>query len=213
MPESIATVLSSLALAISAFTAWLTFFRRGTVRSTKPTVFYFGPDGNEVRRPKVFLRALLFANSKRGRVIESLHLTLKRDATRQGFSVWVYGDKQLVRGSGLFVGETGFAANHHFLLSSDGANFTFLPGDYDVELIAKFVGSASSKVLLKQRLSLTPDLASAIGDGAGVYFDWVADADRYVPHIERRPKREPPLDPLAELMVHGNASRAGFGHP
>jgi hypothetical protein len=33
----------------------------------------------------------------------------------------MYGDEKLVRGSGLFVGETGVAANHHFLAPRDGS--------------------------------------------------------------------------------------------
>jgi hypothetical protein len=32
--------------------------------------------------PKVFLRTLLFATSKRGRVIESMHVALSRNETR-----------------------------------------------------------------------------------------------------------------------------------
>jgi hypothetical protein len=106
-------------LAISSLTAWLTLLRRGKVKLTQPTVIYFGPDrprGKEERAPpKVYLRALLFATSKRGRVIESMHVTLARNEASQTFNIWVYGDDRLVRGSGLFVGETGVAANHHFL--------------------------------------------------------------------------------------------------
>ena len=43
---------------------------------TQPTVIYFGPDAPRGREgsppPKVYLRTLLFATSKRGRVIESM---------------------------------------------------------------------------------------------------------------------------------------------
>jgi hypothetical protein len=51
--------VSVLALFISAVTAWLTLFRRGTVKMTQPTVIFFGPDhprSGEIL-PKIFLRA------------------------------------------------------------------------------------------------------------------------------------------------------------
>jgi hypothetical protein len=36
------TVVSVAALTISVITAWLTFFRKGTIQMTNPTVVYFG---------------------------------------------------------------------------------------------------------------------------------------------------------------------------
>lgn len=119
MNDPVALAVSVLSLAVSAVTAWLTLFRRGTVRMTQPTVIFFGPDsprsGREKGLPKIYLRTLLFSTSKRGRVIESMHVSLERSETRQNFNIWVHGDDKLVRGSGLYVGATGVAANHHFL--------------------------------------------------------------------------------------------------
>ena len=85
---------------------------------SRPTVIYFGPHywhPQPGAPPKVYLRTLLFSTSKRGRVVESMHIVIARNEARQTFNIWVYGDEKLVRGSGLFVGETGVAANHHFL--------------------------------------------------------------------------------------------------
>lgn len=111
MADPISLTVSVLALAVSSTTAWLTLFRRGTVEMTQPTVIFFGPDAarshDQIPLPKVYLRSLLFATSKRGRVIECMYVALSRNETRQNFNVWVYGDERLVRGSGLFVGETG----------------------------------------------------------------------------------------------------------
>jgi hypothetical protein len=119
--DPINTAISVSALAISSVTAWLTYGRRGTLRMSQPAVIYFGPDGSrtgmEPGTSKVYLRALIFATAKRGRIIESMHATLFHDEARQNFHVWVYGNDTLSRGSGLFVGETGVAANHHFLTS------------------------------------------------------------------------------------------------
>jgi hypothetical protein len=113
-------VISLVSLLVSVATAWLTLFRRGTVRMTQPTVIYFGPDSPLSSRnsplPKIYLRTLLFATAKRGRVIESMHVALARNETHQNFNIWVYGNEKLVRGSGLFVGETGSKQIIIFLL-------------------------------------------------------------------------------------------------
>ncbi|HEX4158840.1 MAG TPA: hypothetical protein VHY79_10215, partial [Rhizomicrobium sp.] len=165
---------------------------------TQPTVIYFGADKAHWREqrapPKVFLRTLLFATARRGRVIQSLHVTLTRNEARQTFNVWVYGEKdQLVRGSGLFVGEAGIAANHHFLTTPDGSPFTFIEGSYHLELFAQLLGDRRPKRLLSQRLDISRDLATALRDEkAGLYFDWGPDSGRYLPHIEMR---EPEIDP------------------
>lgn len=73
MISSISLAVSVLALAISGLTAWLTLLRKGTVLMTQPTVIFFGPDGgpkSDEPHWKVYLRALLYATSKRGRIVE-----------------------------------------------------------------------------------------------------------------------------------------------
>jgi hypothetical protein len=110
MVDPFSLAISTLSLAVATTTAWLTLFRRGTVKMTQPTVIYFGPDHprsqEEIPLPKIYLRTLLFTTSKRGRVIESMHVALSRNEMHQNFNIWVYGERgNLVRGSGLFVGE------------------------------------------------------------------------------------------------------------
>src|ERR1700722_17943591 len=140
----IAIVISVLSLLVSITTAWLTLFRRGTVKMTQPTVIFLGPDSPRSNLdsplPKVFLRTLLFSTSKRGRIVESMHVALLRNETHQNFNIWVYGNEKLVRGSGLFVGETGVAANHHFLTPRDGSGFRFTEGRYRLEVFAHLLG-------------------------------------------------------------------------
>jgi hypothetical protein len=151
MAAPISTTISVLSLAVSALTAWLTLFRRGRIKMTQPTVIFFGPDSgrtNEAPLPKVYLRALLFATSKRGRVIESMYVALSRNETRQNFNIWVYGNEKLARGSGLFVGETGVEANHHFLIPRDGSTFHFTEGRYRMDVFAKLLGDRSQTLLL-----------------------------------------------------------------
>ena len=65
-----------------------------------------------------------------------MHVALSRNETHQNFNIWVYGEEKLVRGSGLFVGETGVAANHHFLTPKDGSTFSFTEGNYRLEVFA-----------------------------------------------------------------------------
>jgi hypothetical protein len=191
MVDPISLAVSVLALAVSAATAWLTLFRRGTVRMTQPTVIYFGPDAKgsrgETISPKVFLRTLLFSTSKRGRIIESLYVTLSRSEVQQTFSVWVYGDDKLVRGSGLFVGETGVEANHHFLAPTDASQFRFIAGQYKIEVFARLLGNSARMSLFTQTLEVTPEIARMLTKPeTGLYFDWAPDAERYVPHIDKR---------------------------
>ena len=202
MVDAVTTTISVLALVVSSATAWLTLFRRGTVKVTQPTVIYFGPDTGHWKGkrapPKVYLRSLLFATSKRGRIIQSMHVSLTRNEARQTFNIWVYGESKLVRGSGLFVGETGVAANHHFLASPDGTAFAFIEGSYHLELFAQLLGDRAPKKLLSQRLDVGRDLAMALTEPrAGLYFDWGPNSGRYLPHIEML---EPELD--RTLLMH-----------
>jgi hypothetical protein len=95
---SLALVVSFLALAVSALTAWLTLLRKGEIRMTLPTAVYFGPNGGskaEARPEKVFLRTMLYSTGKRGHIIENMFVRLHRGETRQNFNVWTYGDKNL----------------------------------------------------------------------------------------------------------------------
>jgi hypothetical protein len=77
--------ISILALATSVSTLWLTFLRKGSIRMTQPTTIYFGPDGPKRSgspSAKVYIRMLLFASSKRGRVVESMFVVITRNESR-----------------------------------------------------------------------------------------------------------------------------------
>ena len=166
-------IVAVLSLAVSSLTAWLTLLRKGHILMTQPTVIYFGPDGGfhatAVVEPvprlarkepasnnqtitierrtapiKVYLRTLLYSTGKKGHVIENMFVRLHRGETQQNFNIWTYGDKDLYRGSGLFVPETGVASNHHFLLPPDGTNFQFSSGRYTLDIFATEVGVHNS---------------------------------------------------------------------
>jgi hypothetical protein len=192
MNPFVSVAISGLALVVSTATAWLTLLRKGTVRMTQPTVIYFGPDGGaekeDVER-KVFLRTLLYSTSKRGQIVESMFVRLRRGESVQTLNIWAYGDDRLARGSGLYVGSEGLACNHHFLPPADAGRFEFLPGDYVVQVFASLVGKRQPLRLAEAHLHLTEQQANALrSDDSGVYFDWGPDSQRYVPHVRARPK-------------------------
>jgi len=195
LSEWVPVAISCLALVISGVTAWLTFFRRGKLRMTQPTVIYFGPDGGTEKNAcnKVYLRTLLYSTSRRGQMLESMYVCIQRAETRQNFSVWVYGEERLVRGSGLFVGPEGIACNHHFLLPRDGADFKFLAGEFYVRVYAKRVGKTRSNELAAIRLVVTEPHAQELQKSdTGLYFDWGPDQQAYHPHVKASPRTEIP---------------------
>jgi hypothetical protein len=159
----IVIAISILALTISATTAWLTLFRKGTLRMTHPTVIFLGPDGppSQGAEVKVFLRTLLYSTAKRAQIVESMYVTLRRGESVQNLNIWVYGETgRLLRGSGLRVSEDGITADHHFVLPKDGTHFAFLPGEYVVEVYAMLVNSARALLLSKNK---PPSLAGTSG--------------------------------------------------
>lgn len=192
MIDPIATSIAVLALGLSGLTAWLTLLSPGTVKMTQPTVIFFGPDmpiGSDApHSSKVYLRTLLFSTSKRGRIIESMYVSLRRNETSQHFNIWVHGEDRLQRGSGLYVGETGVTFNHHFLPPVDANEFRFVEGTYVLKLYVKMLGASSAQCLFSQELVVTAEIARELENPqAGVYFDWGSDSDRYVPHVDVRP--------------------------
>ena len=187
-----AATISVVSLLVSLLTAWLTLFRRGTVKMTQPTVIFFGPDTPRSQDaeplPKIYLRTLLFATAKRGRIIESLHVAIARNETQQNFNIWVYGNEKLVRGSGLFVGETGVEANHHFLVPRDASSFRFVEGQYQLEVFAHLLGDRKRIRLFSQTLIISQEFAAKLMTAnVGVYFDWGPDSSRYISHVEDPP--------------------------
>jgi hypothetical protein len=199
MADPISITISTLALAVSGVTAWLTLFRRGTVKMTQPTIIHFGSDSSlaeELPAPKIYLRALLFSTSKRGRVIESMYIALARNETHQNFNIWVYGDDKLVRGSGLYVGETGVATNHHFLAPMDATSFRFAEGRYRINVFAHLVGDRRPTLLFSHTLEISRDVAARLEDpDTGLHFDWGPDSSRYLPHVDKRPSPPPHIPP------------------
>lgn len=192
--EFIAPIISALALGVSLATAYLTLFRRGTVRMTQPTVIWFGPDGG--RRDdfrctsKIFLRTLLFATGKRGQIVEQMFIRIRINESSQTFNIWVYGDDKLARGSGLYVGENGVTCNHHFLLPSEAKDFQFRKGSYELEVHAVLLGRRKALNLFRVKLFVDEDQAIQLQENeAGLYFDWGPDSQSYHSHLDHKELR------------------------
>lgn len=202
-PAIVALVISGMALSVSAITAWLTFFRRGRLKMTRPNVIFFGFDSTPGRPdPKIFLRGLLYSTSKKGQLIENLYVRLSRGESIQNFSVWVYGQtKDLSRGSGLFVGSDGVAANHHFLLAPDQKTFTFQSGAYRLQVFGHVVGNRRPLPLFDTELAISNDDEQSLKNNTiGVYFDWGPESQKYYSHIDKKPERLSP-DELLSLLT------------
>lgn len=190
-----------LALTVSGITAWLTFFRKGKLVMTQPTIVFFGPDKDA--HDKVYLRTLLYSTAKRGQVLESLHVTLHRNESKQNFNIWVYGEKgNLKRGSGLFVPQEGVTFDHHFLLPKDGAGFNFLTGNYRLIVYAKLVGKKANE-LMSLDLYINDSQAKQLAEpSTGIYFDWGPDQQDYYSHIDTKPEKEPSIEQFFEFMAN-----------
>jgi hypothetical protein len=181
--------ISTIALTISAVTAWLTL-RRGNLVLARPLLIAFLYD-LPAGEPKILFRASLYTTGKRGRIVESMHLKIRRGEYSHTFSFWGYGETAaLVVGGGLHVGEDGVVHYHHFLPPQDGTTFQFLPGEYVVEVYATLVNRTRPVRLRSLALALSENLAESLKDKSiAVLYNWGPESKTYHPHTDRAPSR------------------------
>lgn len=187
--EYVSPVVSVAALGISLFTLWFTGLRRGEVRSTHPSFIAIRYDfvGKKAPQAKIFHRALLYSTGKRGHAVESLFLRVREGARREEFSFWGYGDKDLVRGSGLFVPENGIATNHHFNPLDTNKLFLFSKGTYSLELVAKVAGGDRLFSLWTVKVEMPEGVfGNTVTDDTAVFFSWSPEQKRYIASVEQR---------------------------
>ena len=203
---SISIIISLTALAISALTFWLTRMKKGIVKMTRPTIIFFGPDGGGEKHNKVFIRTLLYSTSDRGQYIQNMFIRLQRGESVQNFNVWVYDDKGLVRGSGLFINKSGIACNHHFLLPKDGLNYPFLSGDYILQVYVETVNE-NPRMIFEQKLHLTDhQKEEMLVKKANTYFDWAPNTQNYSSHVESGSKKDKELSSLLSTLTNDKTS-------
>jgi len=187
--EIISTIVAVIAIGISLFTAWVTILHRGTVCSTHPAFVAFRYDfvDKPVPQAKIFLRTLLFSTAKRGWVVENLFLRVSEGKRNEEFSFWGHGDKDLVRGSGMFVPENGVVTNHHFNPLHADTLFRFSHGRYKLELVAKLVGRKRLVSLWNINLDIPVGVFdNNIARETAVFFNWSAENNEYEVSIEKR---------------------------
>jgi hypothetical protein len=75
-------------------------------------------------RPKIFLRTLLFTTGPKGRAVENMFLNVRQQYGTYLVDIWRHTESgKLTLGSGLFVGQTGIASDHHFNPRKDDLNY------------------------------------------------------------------------------------------
>jgi hypothetical protein len=206
MMDSISLAVSALALAVSLATAWLTFFFRGVVRMTAPSMVVFAYDrrgSTDEYDAKVMVRSLLFSTGERGRVIEAMFAYVRCGAVEHIFPVWGYdADNKLVRGGGLFIGKTGVAAWHHFVAAGEGRGFCFGHGPYQIDVCARIHGLRSPVTLWSAVLSLPEEVTPTRHDGREqVWFDRNPATDELRPRLESLRSACPSPSPFAEMFA------------
>lgn len=173
----------------------------GVVKMTRPSVIFFGSDGIEKNDKKVFIRTLLYSTSDKGQYIQNMFIRLQREETVQDFNVWVYDDKGLVRGSGLFISKTGLSANHHFLMPKDGVSYEFFPGSYLLQLFVETVNKTSAKIF-EQVLIITPEQHKAMSEKSiGLYYDWAPNTGNYLAHLDKPKMKKDQLDDIINKLA------------
>lgn len=155
---------------------------------TKPHVVFFGFDEVPSATAKIFLRGLLYSTAARGQVVEGMFARLTHEGSEQVFGFWGYGEtNRLNVGSGLFVGQTGVAVNHHFVLSVHEAAYHFAAGRYTVEVFARLAGVRRPRRLQHVEIIVSDDHAEALCRHEGVLFELAPDGVGYAGHARPRP--------------------------
>ncbi len=208
MIDPLSLAISAGSFAVSATTAWLTLFRSGKLKMTRPTLFYLGPDGTttnsgEGGEAKIFLRTLLYSTSKRGKLIENMFVVVSRGETSQPFNIWIYREEgRLSRGSGLHVDQEGRALDHHFLIPPDSPPFEFVAGDYTLKVYAKIIRVERPKLLQIVSAHLPDSIArEAASSSGGAFFDWAPDLGQYYVHSRPPPTYAEDQSPDASLAA------------
>jgi len=166
---------------------------------TRPTIIFFGYDTVPRRRtPKIFLRTLLYSTSARGQVVETMYVKICRSGSEEVFSFWGYGEtNKLTAGGGLFVGQTGIALNHHFVLSAQKTDYEFHEGPHSIHVFARVSGRKRPIPLDTIYITLSRvDAGTYLAGGVGILFELEWDTGKYTGHdYSLSPDDDDSLDP------------------
>jgi hypothetical protein len=101
-----------------------------------------------------------------------MYIKLCQNGSEQTFSFWGYGEtNKLTPGSGLFVGQTGIALNHHFVLSVQHTGYQFVDGPYLIVVFAHVAGRSTPIKLDAISLTLSQAHVVALAANLGILFE------------------------------------------
>jgi len=147
--------------------------------------------GDAVRQAEIFLRTLLFTTATKGRVIENMFLRVHQPIGTYVFDFWGHTESgKLTLGSGLFVGATGVASDHHFNSRHGSDDFIFHPGAYRVEVFGTTVGKSRARKLMEVAFNVNGQQAAELVRilNAELFLFWNADTHAYEGLLERSSK-------------------------
>lgn len=185
--ELFAILIPIASLLLSAYAVWVTQFNHGRLKMTQPTLLCLKrefPSGV----PKVFLRTCLFTTGSKGRVIEGMFLRVRQAQGEYTFDFWGHttdGGK-LTLGSGLAVGPSGVASDHHFNpRQGSSVDFLYYDGDYHVDVYATIVGKKKPKLLCRLSFYVDSDQSAELIQipSREMYLLWNADTHTYDGHV------------------------------
>lgn len=185
---SIITVLMSAAsFVLSGYALWVAQFNHGRLKMTQPTLLCLKRELT-APIPKIFLRTLLFTTGNKGTVIQNMFLRVHHPGGTYTFDFWGHTEGgKLTLGSGLFVGPTGVACDHHFSPRSDSTDFLFLDGRYRVEVFAADIRRSKPEPLMELTFTVDGQQAAELVQitDTALYLLWNADSCAYEGRVER----------------------------
>jgi hypothetical protein len=187
MNDIITFTISIFALIISLFSIYLTFFNRGHIQMTLPSMIAFGYDlePNGIR-PKIIMRSHIFSTGERGQVIEAIWAELHYKEKVEIFPFWgLNSDDKLVLGGGEWIGKTGKTAWHNF---STDSKFRFMPEIfYTLQIFARIHGHHQPQILWSTQISIPNNCAIKHCDGSEqIWFTLEPQTCIFKPRLESR---------------------------
>jgi hypothetical protein len=83
-----------------------------------------------------------------------MFIKIQTTQVNQNFNIWAYGDKEILRGSGLLVNKTGISTYRHFLIPNEVDQFDFKAGKYKIEIFIEVVNNSPKKIFVEALFSL-----------------------------------------------------------
>lgn len=184
--------ISVVSLFVSAYAVWIAEFNRGRLQMTRPTLLCLKREMPSAL-PKIFLRTCLFTTGSKGRVIEGIFLRVRQAQGEFTFDFWGHTmeNGKLTLGSGLPVGPTGVASDHHFNpRQGSGIDFLYVPGDYQIDVFASIVGQRKARLLHRVNFLMNSLQSAELVQipTREMYLIWNADTrlyDSHVRHVNR----------------------------